>query len=1004
MTLRRGTLAGPRVWTWDDLWRAVRTAAGTGPIGLAPAAVGAVLEEALARCARREGLGPVAGLARTPGFRRHLLARFSAWSRAGHEPDAGAEGAEGVQAAVYAHYRRLLDRMDAADDARFARWAAAQLHQSPPWPPASVVVLEAEPGDARAREAIEAFHASAAEMLVTLPGDPACPGAFQTVAPLADRLAELGFATIRFGHAEDRPSGLSGVESALFAGAPAANPSAWEPSGLAALGGPQGEGCSLLIARRVRDQLRAGGRPEEVVVVVPRWSEGAELIVETLRSWDIPARGLRGRPLACHAGISALLLAAGLPARRWEAARLARLLRNSRLRPAWLDERSAGAAPAAARAVEEVRAFRDLDAIRRALARQADRSAAEGARTEHDRRRRLRRADRAEQALRLLEPLAALLQACHAPGTWDDHLDRLRWVADELGLFDPDERAFDGLAEALEDWGAARERLDRSDRPLEWPEFLEIARRLARETAAPPEPPLAGQVVVACLPDALGATADHLILAGLDEGTFPARDAVRLDADSEAASAAYAGEMLRFLRVIGSARRSLTLVFPTADEHGQALLPAGFLDDLRRCLGPARWAAIARESSRLDPVLPDDLAGSRPERRVRAVALASRGDAAGLTGLILDRRERAILDGTAAALHVAARRGDRRGRFTPFEGHLNDRGAAQRVVELFGPGRFLLSASQLESLAFCPFQFFLRYVARVEPNDDRDELEEDRAARGSLIHRALEELHRAFYAGSDGSPAPLADRVAAELPGVIARLLEADARPQTEIERGLHAIQAGRLQRAGRRYAEQFRAYEQGPGKGACCRFFEESFGLPSTPDRPPLEIGRPDSGVLLYGTIDRIDLVPLDGGAGFRVIDYKTGPAPSRGDIDGGLALQLPLYALAAQSLIAGAEGAQPLDAGYWGIAGKGYRATTTMAAIRDGGAAPDPRWEATREALDRYVADLIARVRAADFPVAPRREDCTRACDYKVVCRITQVRRAEKRWDDAPRLRVEG
>jgi RecB family exonuclease len=179
---------------------------------------------------------------------------------------------------------------------------------------------------------------------------------------------------------------------------------------------------------------------------------------------------------------------------------------------------------------------------------------------------------------------------------------------------------------------------------------------------------------------------------------------------------------------------------------------------------------------------------------------------------------------------------------------------------------------------------------------------------------------------------------------------------------------------------------------------------LPRESSHPPLEIGPPDRGALLYGVIDRIDILPHEGRRLFRVIDYKTGHVPEPAELKGGTALQVPLYALAAERLLSASGGGEPLDAGYWGINGQGYRPGATMAALRDGELRPEPKWEAFRAALERYIVDLIGRLRAADLPVSPRREDCTRGCDYKTVCRIHQVRRAERSWIERPALRSDG
>ena len=53
---------------------------------------------------------------------------------------------------------------------------------------------------------------------------------------------------------------------------------------------------------------------------------------------------------------------------------------------------------------------------------------------------------------------------------------------------------------------------------------------------------------------------------------------------------------------------------------------------------------------------------------------------------------------------------------------------------------YCFSASQLETYIACPFQFFCKYVLKLEPAEDRDEIDEDYTERGSKIHDILETL------------------------------------------------------------------------------------------------------------------------------------------------------------------------------------------------------------------------------------------------------------------------
>ncbi|MEO6810369.1 MAG: PD-(D/E)XK nuclease family protein, partial [Isosphaeraceae bacterium] len=317
----------------------------------------------------------------------------------------------------------------------------------------------------------------------------------------------------------------------------------------------------------------------------------------------------------------------------------------------------------------------------------------------------------------------------------------------------------------------------------------------------------------------------------------------------------------------------------------------------------------------------------------------------------------------------------------------------------FGPGRPAFSPTQLESLALCPFQFYLRHVLHLRPIEERDELDDDRATRGSVIHKALEELHSVLRGPPTDTSATLADQVAGNIEDVLIRVIGEGVRSGSEIDPGRSLIERGQLVKVGRRYALQYARYAEKAGLGAVGHEFEVIFGDPRTPKIPSLVLGQGLDAVPLQGRIDRIDLVKNSGQTLFRIIDYKTGYSPNKPDVDAGLALQLPLYALAVERLALAGEAASPADVGYWSLSEKGYKSVKTMTPIAKAKAELET-WETFREALETYVLALVTHLRAARFPVAPRKDDCTRSCDFRAVCRIKQVRTIGKTWTDAPRL----
>lgn len=346
--------------------------------------------------------------------------------------------------------------------------------------------------------------------------------------------------------------------------------------------------------------------------------------------------------------------------------------------------------------------------------------------------------------------------------------------------------------------------------------------------------------------------------------------------------------------------------------------------------------------------------------------------------------DRPVALGIADALLIGLRRARDQTRFTRYEGFLSSPEGIARIARTFGPD-YPFSPSQLESLVSCPFQFFLRYVLRLDPVEDRDELEEDSIGRGQVVHSVLEEFHRERSSLDEFQDIEFAQAANNALLGLIeSHLGEADG-PVSDIERGLRRIEAGRFQILLRKYFDQLGNYLDGPRRlevAAC----EYRFG---PKEGNSLRLGDDATGILLQGKIDRVD---QDGAGQFRVIDYKTNSAPSKADLEKGIALQLPLYALAVSRDPTIVPGLQPAELAYWTLRTKGYKAVHRMGERED--------WGSYSERLVRYVLDAVDRLRAGEFPVRPRRKDCERHCEYSRTCRLHQIDQSARTWPDAPVL----
>jgi RecB family exonuclease len=981
-----GTGRIPRVWCWADLWARVREGSKQGPSSLSEGAAGAVFGEAIRQARHAGEVDAIAAMIDWPGYRRRLRRRFADWtteerplrSRPPADPASVAEWA------AFVRYRVLLRRLGAEDDAGLAVWASRRLMQRPPSTLsafAQVTFLDWESPTPAQWRVLEHVLRRAGSVRITLACEQGESSAsiYEANAPARARLQALGFVETAVQPEIWRPSGLRDLEQALFRrGVPCQGVS--RTSGLSVQGAPQGEGSARVLARAVRDRLDRGVDPEEILVLFRRWGEPAEVALDVLREWGIPVHAEPTRLLGADPSVAALLLAIGLPVEDWATDRVIRLLRNGQVRPGWPGSEPMSMA-AAASVIKASPVFRGREQLlnwldRRVAEQQGQTVAAERARLARD----------------LVARIFAILAPLDEPRPFADQVDRLFHIATELGIGHPaanengDSGAagLDRLRDALEDQAGVLEQLGRGQSRWSWTAFVAEVESSTMEWTAPPRPPAPGSVRVATVDETAGARAAHVILADLAEGTFPARDAVQAFLSirpgvppDDATRRTFSREMLRFLRVIGSAESSLVLIYPTTDAKGQDLLRAGFLDELMDGLSPEALAACHRSIRRLDPALVDspELAGSPGDRRIRAVALArTRGEPSELLGLLRRDGHRRSLDGTAAALRVLTRR-LRGAPFGEYDGLLKDGDVVLDIADAF-PAEYLFSASQLETYIACPFQFFCKYVLKLEPGERRDEIDEDYTERGSKIHDILETLELLRQQDPDDEAFEELARIA------VGTKLDVGLVDATDVDLGLAEIERRRLVQTIERYVVQHRHYESGSKGRSRPHRFEVSFGEERS-GNPYLEIGRGTRAVRLQGKIDRIDIVEGPEGRGFRVIDYKTGHGPSTNDVSRARLLQLPLYAMAVERLNLAEDGLTLHDVGYWTLRKEGYKAIAFA------------EWQQVKDALESYVGDLVDRLRRGSFVVDSQVDGCEGFCDFRAICRIRQARLAAKFHD---------
>lgn len=449
-------------------------------------------------------------------------------------------------------------------------------------------------------------------------------------------------------------------------------------------------------------------------------------------------------------------------------------------------------------------------------------------------------------------------------------------------------------------------------------------------------------VLVTGLVEARLEAFDHLIVAGLRDGVFPARPTrplllggamrARLGLPGWQDSLGRDAEL--FLRLLHNAPEVL-LTWSTEDE-GQPTLRSGFVARLELVLRPAYGPQ--------DPV---------PLWRREAVPWVE-----------IDRQEEAFRNENPAPPAAAGSRPLTR-----------------------------LSWSALRTWRDCPYRYYLeRGLALYKEEEVQEEF--GRLEYGSLVHEVL-----AAWLDPDGAgytALAQADRTAAAaaLEAEAARVFAPGARelPQRRLWQDTFSRSFGPL------VAQELDRFKHWRPVA-----LEKQFAMPLTDlvgwiegeaDRQGVEPALPAMGerqgdILLRGTIDRIDRA-LDGDQTLAVIDYKTGKPPSARKVQELEEMQVLLYAAAVEAgALADVRGR--VDEGfYYGVA-------------EDNPGRPHkPHLDGTNATgrtllLDGAASLVDLAYRAADpagsFPLIPREmngEGATRLpcdyCDFRGLCRLEE------------------
>jgi ATP-dependent helicase/nuclease subunit B len=463
----------------------------------------------------------------------------------------------------------------------------------------------------------------------------------------------------------------------------------------------------------------------------------------------------------------------------------------------------------------------------------------------------------------------------------------------------------------------------------------------------------------------------HTFVLGLDQNRFPGvllQDPVMLDVERQrlGPQLALASQLLEeklyaMARLLGSLQGKVTLSYSCRDlREDQEIFPASLMLNVYRLITADRngdYSALGRFLGKPAGFIPDS--GVVPlndwEWWLARKALHYGSDS-------VHASYQPLFDGEKAEVEREQEK------LSAFDGWVPSSAGYMDPITNDVP----LSCSRLESLAKCPFAFFIRYVLDIEP---LEAMEKDTGRwlnpvqRGDLLHRVFCRFMERLKAEGE-SPEferhfPMIENIALEE----AERWKFEAPPASELafKREMEEI---------RLTLEIFLKDEEARCKGIEPSFFETSFGMgeeekAGISDPGPVEISLKSKGCFkLTGRIDRIDNCADHD---YEVWDYKTGSAfgyKEYGYLNRGWHLQHALYSMATEILLRRKhdKDARVVRAGYFfpGPKGEGLRINKD---------------QTERKELYEVLEDLFELLRTGVFPCSIDKEPCG-LCHYDGIC----------------------
>ena len=482
------------------------------------------------------------------------------------------------------------------------------------------------------------------------------------------------------------------------------------------------------------------------------------------------------------------------------------------------------------------------------------------------------------------------------PSSWTDFTERLISLAVEL-FGNEDDPTYEHLN--------AIPTLDAVASPVLFETFASVVGKVL-SAPAPPTARFGEGVSVLPMISVRGLRFKAVFIPGLVERVFPSivrQDPLLLDEDRRKINEFFEGkvlltekmerldeEKLIFAMAMNAAEDFLQMSYPRyEDGTGRPRMMSSYFrfvvqDDGSAGRGAARYPARIDEE-RIGRFIGVGVEGSRRPISPQELFLSGAGRFLGGDGIL------PVGSFFKAASKMVRERWGKK-RFTRYDGVLQGKKAQRELKRLMVDGGWAFSPTSFEQYARCPFAYFLSRVLGVETIDEVDMISVTPAMRGIITHRILARLYEKL--GSKGLfPLYSADREV--VMNVVDEVVLSELGKAEESEPvGLDVF--WELERERIREAVYFfvdaELEEDSPFVPS---YFERSFGVGAGED---VSFELKSRKIHFRGRIDRLD-VSRDASE-FRVIDYKTGKLNGKYDgIEGGRHIQLPIYLIAASSIL---------------------------------------------------------------------------------------------------------